>query len=129
KAARVFGLQCRGFGPFLEMHLHERVESFVREEDFVPMNLAAARIVELAPGLRGLTGAGWLMDPRMKTISPNISWILYRTLDHGGSYCYLREDDRPDSPALVKSATRRRLYEEGTYMPQVWVRVWPRKRL
>ncbi len=128
KFVRVLGWQCRGLRPFVSLHIHERVNRALPEEEWGPFNMAAAEVAVLNPGIRGLIAAGWMIDPKMAEISPHLHWLVSRTLEAGGSVFFLREERTSESRALVKSETRRRLFEEGRYVPEIWMRVWPRRQ-
>jgi len=60
-------------------------------------------------------------------VSPRLAYIREQPEQNGASF--FRIAPNPDSGALAKSATRRRLYEEGKYVPTEYCMVWPRKAM
>lgn len=126
---RVIRLECHGRDPFLSLHLNEAALEGWGEAAFVPSHLAAAAVLELNPRLKGVTGGGSIIDPQLDRVAPHLAWVRKRTVAAGGSVFYLRHDQAGTSGALTRSETRRRLFAEGQYVPQLWLRVWPRRAL
>ena len=48
---------------------------------------------------------------------------------NGGRLFYYGSSEAMIKDALFKSPTRRRLYEEGLYVPRSFIRIWPRNEL
>jgi hypothetical protein len=131
RAARFFGFETRGLGPFLTLHLHtlalppreDTAEAWAENHE------ALAAIVALNPQLRGEAGAGWLMDPRIAEVAPHNAYRRQVVVDGGAQTFFLRRDIHGTSGALATSKTRRELFERGEYIPEIWAFVWSRKRL
>jgi len=68
------------------------------------------------------------VDPQLEHVSPNVGFVVRESLKYGASLFYLR-DEGAASLALTSSRTRRRLFDESRYTPQVWMRIIPRQRL
>jgi hypothetical protein len=121
--------KTRGFRPFYSLHMDPR-----RLEEFNPDGwdrsyLRVADLLALHPEVKGLFGTAWFYDPHLEEISPRLAYIRKRR-EEGGAWNF-RYGTRADvvSGALSKSATRRRLYQDGRYIPTSHYLVWPRDNL
>ena len=120
-------LRLGGRGPLFRMHLDLR---HLEEFNLLGRNRFFARIAELLeamPGVRGLVGTSWFYDPQLETISPNLHYLRKVPMDGGA---FLRIDGPGESHtqrATIRSRTRKKLYEEGKYLPVCATVVWPRK--
>ena len=72
-------------------------------------------------------GAGWVFDPQLECISPRLMYLRNMPL-HNGAKIYHVGEDRTGN-AIAKSKTRLNLYNEGKYVPQAYILIWPRKEL
>ena len=122
-------IQSGGTKPFLELHAH-----VLALEDFNPdgWTLTFRRLAELLeanPELRGITSSSWFLDPALESISPHLDYLRQVPLSGGATLLRSDWDFDGESGALTTSRTRRRLFEQGNYVPRVYTRVWPRRQL
>jgi hypothetical protein len=131
QAARAMAAVARagGFGPFLTLHLHRLSLGDRAESTWAAQHLRVADLVRANPRLRGEAGAGWMHDPRIATIAPHLWYITENTVAGGASLFFAHRDTGGTSGALDASNTRRRLFDEGSYIPEVWAYLWPRAAL
>ena len=117
----------KGNAPFYVTHTHL---SLVRE--FTPeardeCHARIAEMLELHPEMKGVFASGWLYDPALEEVSPRLAYLRKRPQENGAWVFRVGEDI--DGGALAKSATRRKLYEEGKYVPTGYLVVWSRKKI
>lgn len=110
---------------FYHTHLSELQDFNARGWDNFYLRIADMLKINLE--CRGLVSTPWFLDPALKKVSPHLSYIRDRPEQNGASFFFIRID--PDSGALSKSATRRRLYAEGKYIPKSYCMVWPREEM
>ncbi len=129
KGIRACLVQAGGFWPFLELHAH-----ILALEDFNPAGwrktyVRLAELLELNPRFRGVTSSSWFLDPALEGISPHLSYLRREPEAQGATILFSSIDREGKSGALAKSSSRRRLFNEGRYIPTVYTRVWPRSEL
>lgn len=129
RALRCILLECGGFAPFFELHAHPD-----RLDDFTPHGWDAsyrrlAALLDINPGYKGVMAASWFRDPALTTISPRLTYLREVPDEHGATMFHVASDREGRSGALARSATRRRLFDEGRYVPQIYMMIWPRKAL
>lgn len=90
-------------------------------------NIAA--MLKEHPDILGMVATAWFYDPEILTISPRLSYLQSRPVERGAFL--FRHGPAPHHTAWAteKSETRRRLVEEGKYLPQCYSMVWPRHSL
>ena len=86
-----------------------------------------AQMLKLYPGIRGVFTGSWFNDPEIVNISPRLTYLRKMPQDNGAVVLF--NQNEAGGGAIAKSATRRRLYEEGKYQPKSYFVVWPRRRL
>lgn len=133
RAARFALIQQRGLGPFYEAHMHSKDRRAMR--DFSPRGwiqtyLRIAELLRRNPHIKGMFGMSWLNDPAVFEISPHLAYLTTVMTDNGGRlFCLGSCDERGVRDATINSGTRRRLYEEGKYVPMNYMVVWARDKL
>jgi len=117
-----------GFRPCFEIHAHKFYMAEFNEEGRNECYRCCADLYPLYPGVRGMIAGSWFYDPVVAAISPRLAY-LREVPERGGAFTLFTSfDDGARRNALVKSATRRQLYEAGRYRPAAWTLVWPRAR-
>lgn len=129
QALRCIVLECGGFTPFFELHAHPD-----QLADFTPQGWDAsyhrlAALLEHNPAYKGVMAASWFRDPALATISPRLSYLREVPEKNGARMFHVGSDREGRSGALARSATRRRLFGEGRYVPNIYMMIWPRKAL
>lgn len=127
RALFMFMFVTRGHKPVYRTHTHlSTVSDFTtdgRDLCFVQL----AEMLERHPEVKGWIGGSWLYDPALGKISPRLADLCGRPASNGGWVFYVKDDH--SGGAISKSATRRKLYEEGKYQPKSYTVVWPREKL
>ena len=119
-------LRAGGFKPYFSLHAHP-----LALRDFNPQGWEAsyhllAELLQLNPGIKGMISASWFLDPRLKAISPHLTYLRDLPERNGCAFFFVEYDTEGKSGALAKSATRKRLFRAGEYVPAIYMRVWAR---
>jgi hypothetical protein len=120
-------LRMRGYGPWLHMHIDQRYLTDLNEQAHDKMYLRIADLLKRRKDIRGTTGSSWLYDPQLLKIGTRHAYIQLRPVE-GGAFL-LRHGKGNAEQATMTSKSRRRLYEEGKYIPREYSMLWPRKEL
>jgi len=122
-------VRAKGYGSWLGGHLESRYPTDFNEQGMDNFYLRIAELLELHKDIRGWVGHSWLHDPQLLKISPRLAY-MYRPAERGAFLLKGRAGNRREiEDAIMKSKTRRRLYEEGKYTPINYSMVWPRREL
>jgi hypothetical protein len=84
-----------------------------------------AQALEMQPEVLGFAACSWFRSPATHRVSPHLAWVSTVFVENGGLVAEAGRDD-PDSGVLARSATRRALYEAGTFTPTRGLVMWPR---
>lgn len=122
-------LRLGGFGPFFEIHLDIRYRKDLTPTGWEKALRLVGGALKLAPEIKGITGGSWFFDPMAAEISPRLAYLRQFIEDKGGSFFYAGTNQRVVELATSASATRKRMYEDGTYQPASYVTIWPRKNV
>ena len=67
------------------------------------------------PEVRGLIGSSWYLDPALKDISPELSY-LQDLPENNGARIFPLNPSKSNNGALIGSVRRTRLHQEGKYV-------------
>ncbi|HKY07024.1 MAG TPA: hypothetical protein VJQ55_02235 [Candidatus Binatia bacterium] len=123
RAARVV-LRAGGFKPYFALHVHPRVLSDFNPQGWEASYHRLAELLQLNPRIKGMISASWFLDPRLKAISPHLAYLRDLPERNGCAFFFVEYDYAGTSGALAKSATRKRLFRQGEYIPAIYMRVW-----
>ncbi len=76
-----------------------------------------------------MVGTSWFYDPALPAISPRLAYLQQRPLEAGAFLVRHGRGAIYTERATLTSETRRKLYEEGKYLPVCFSLVWPRDAL
>ncbi|WP_334188074.1 hypothetical protein [Noviherbaspirillum sp.] len=123
----LFMMKSGGFKPYFEIHTHKfHLEAF-NERGWEECYRCCADLYDLHPNCLGMSGSSWFYDPHLELISPRLSYLTKTPLNGGAKIMFFEEGGQAIDNALSTSMTRRKLYEEGKYLPKSYMLVW-RKR-
>jgi hypothetical protein len=120
-------LSMRGKSPLYQLHVHLEELAEFNEEGWSRTLGRLARMLPIHTDIKGVFVGGWLYDPALPTVSPRMAYIRRIAKDAGAEIFYSDVDKSGD--ALAKSPTRRKLFDEGKYVPKAYYMIWPRARL
>jgi hypothetical protein len=120
--AGVSGIWFRG-------HVDSRYVAEVNERGFDNSFFRLAEVLERKRDIRGYVGCSWLHAPQLPECSPHLAYFQKYPRE-GGAFLLRHGTQISDIENAIKtSETRRRLYQEGKYMPVCYSLLWPRKEL
>lgn len=129
KGLKACVLDAGGFRPFFELHAHILALQDFNPEGWDASYLRMAELLQLNPQIRGIVSSSWFLDPALSDVSPRLAYLREVPEAHGATLMFSSVDKEGRSGALSKSATRRKLYDEGAYVPTIYTRIWPRSKL
>ncbi|WP_125461870.1 MULTISPECIES: hypothetical protein [Rhodomicrobium] len=88
-----------------------------------------AALLQDNPKILGLVSTTWFLDPQILTIAPHLAYWQLTPVKHGAFLYRHGPTAQHTAWAIEKSQTRRKLVEEGRYVPQCYSMTWPRKAL
>lgn len=126
RVAAFVAWHMKGFGPVFFSHLGARslgrpLEEGEANRSYYRMAMALQR----QPEVLGFGACSWFRAPSTHRVSPRLAWVSKVFQENGGLVVDAGLDG-PNSGALYRSATRRALYEAGTWQPRRGLVMWPR---
>ena len=91
------------------------------------MNIAD--LMKIHPSICGIYRESWFLDPNLKCISPELSYLWEVPQQNGATLFCVGNYHKAVKKATFMSPFRKRLYEEGKYRPMNYAYVWPREEL
>lgn len=126
RAAGYLVWEMHGLRPTVSLHMPKLRARRMTEEDYIGGHAEASGLFEDNPELRGFYSAAWYYDPAVAHISPHLSFFSRLATQHGSIRIRIAQDEDSVADSTWKSQTRRRLYEQGTYKPTRYARLWSR---
>ena len=118
-------------GTLYRMHVDSNDPILLSEFTESGWNRSLHRLAELlkTSSVKGIIGCAWFYDPALSNISPHLAYIRSVIVANGGVGFRHRSSPSAIEAATRTSRTRKRLYEEGRYLPANYTLVWLRKEL
>lgn len=111
---------------WLAYHTEARYLDEFTPEGWNQCYLDAVALLERFDDIQGLYAVTWFVDPSLSAISPHLAYISDVPKQFGASIIPIRSTATDIAYATATSATRKRLYLEGRYLPKSHAIVWPR---
>lgn len=127
-------LQAGGRSPFYALHLAGNIwppafRMVYSAEAQRQMFLRLADCMEMNPEIRGVMSVGWLFDPQLEFVTPELSYLREGWIENGAGRFFWEISDATTYMATTNSAPRTALYEDGKFLPESHMVIWPRKSL
>lgn len=119
-------MRLGGFKPYFQGHIHAFHLNAFNEEGRNDFYRCCAELYPLHPECLGVFCSSWYYDPVLEQISPWLAYLRKVPLAGGAHLFHVRDGGDAIANATAKSRTRRRLYEEGKYLPKTYMFVWGR---
>jgi len=126
-------LKAGGRSPFYVLHLAHiwppafQIVYSPAEQRKMFHNLAAC--LEMNTDVRGVQSAGWLFDPQLETVNPQLAYLRTGWTNNGAELFYWERSDSTTRMATMNSQHRGQLHAEGKYDPVGYMVVWLRDSL
>jgi len=120
----------KGLKPIYEIHTDSIDAGLLQEfnlEGWTRMYERAAVLLEKHKDVKGIIGTSWFFDPVLSSVSPHLKYLREIVTRNGGFLFYMGIDKGND--AILKSKSRKKLYDEGKYVPKKYAILWPRNRI
>ncbi len=121
--------QLGGFKPYIQIHTHKSYLDEFNEDGWAECYRCCAELCTAHPELRGMFGSSWFYDPVVMEISPRLSYLQSVPRQGGAHLWYFATGGDSIGNATATSPSRRKLYEEGRYVPKSYMMVWGREAL
>lgn len=115
--------------PCLESHTDSRDTSSFTPAGWDATYECLADLLALWPQVPAFVATSWFYDPEIRSISPRLAYLQDVPLANGAIRLLAGSSDLDIRRATLTSGTRRRLYEEGRYLPTSYTIIWPREDL
>lgn len=126
RALYVAAVRLGGRAPIFFAHLgYQRRGEPLSEVEANRSYHRMARSLEHQPAVKGFVASSWLRSPDTGRVSPRLRW-LNRVFEENGGFVAVMGPADPESGVLLRSETRRRLYERGEFKPTTGLVMWPR---
>ena len=124
-------LAATGFrsGPYLEIHTHTPMLDGFNPEGWERCYELVAELLALRPNFLGMIGGSWFYDPALAVISPRLTYLADTPIAGGAFRVRFGASESDTELATATSPTRRKLVEEGRYVPTRWLLIWPREAM
>jgi hypothetical protein len=126
---RVALYKLNGFKPFYQIHTVLRYQNRFNSEERDKCYLRISELLKGNPQVKGMYAEGWLYDPNLENVSPELVYLRRKPEQNGAKVFQIGTRQRDIVHATAMSPTRRKLYQQGTYMPTAYALVWSRKEL
>lgn len=114
------------FLPWFRPHTESRYLDEFNPEGWDRCYAEIADLLAIFPKVRGMIATSWFYDPALTEISPRLAYLRSVPTDNGAiEICHGTTQFDIDS-ATKTSGTRRKLYEDGKYVPRCWSILWKR---
>lgn len=121
-------MRLGGFKPYFQGHLHAFRLDALNEEGRNDFYRCCVELYALHPESLGMFCSSWYYDPALDKISPRLSYLRTVPLAGGAHLFHVQDGGEAIGNAIAKSPTRRKLYEQGKYLPKTYMIVWSRDR-
>lgn len=121
---------CRLGGPiWFNIHTDQRYTEDFNEEGWNRCYLRIAAMLVLHPSCKGMVGTSWFYDPNIVTVSPRLGYLQVNPTNNGAFLIPHGPGSIHTTRATKTSASRKKLYDEGKYIPVCYSLVWPRSAM
>ena len=117
-------LALGGFRPYFQIHTHQFMLDAFNEPGWEECYQCCADLYAIHPEVLGMFGGSWFYDPALHVISPRLGYLRDTPLQGGAQLFFLESGGSSINNSLATSPSRRKLYDEGKYMPKSYMLVW-----
>jgi hypothetical protein len=121
--------RLRGRGPVYRIHTLKRHAGGFTSEERTKCYLRIAELMRRNTQIKGMYVLGWLYDPKLTDISPELAYLREVPERNGARLFRFGATEEGIRLATAFSSHRKRLCEEGKYRPTDYGLVWPRREM
>jgi hypothetical protein len=125
----LFFLRAGGLCPWFEAHIHYPALNEFNEQGWREFNRRVADMLEIDRDVKGVFGTTWFLDPAVREISPSLAYWREIPLKNGAFSFRLGTSEKDIRLATKACRIRRKLYQEGKYLPTSYALFWPRFKI
>jgi hypothetical protein len=114
------------YRPYYVIHTVDRYLPRFNERQMNQAYMNISELLKLHSNICGIYRESWFLDPNLKDISPELSFLWEVPKKNGAKLFHTETSDEAVKKAIIMSPLRRKLYEEGEYMPMSYAYIWPR---
>jgi len=133
KVLRLIVFDFKGIQPLYFPHIDSRDEEGMAEfgpEGLARSNINIAEMLKINKNVKGVWGKSWYYDPKVLEISPRLKYFTDLHIEtFKGTLVYCEPGEGVTKHAIATSPTRRKLYEEGKYIPTNYLWAAGRKNI
>lgn len=124
-----FWLLARALTGYYQAHLNLGDLAFFNECGSRDFYYVCAEEIRLDSNVNGIVRSSWFMDPAMEEVGRNLLHHSKIAMENGAARFKYQDDISGESGALSFSPVRRKLFEEGRYIPAYYLLAWPRRQM
>jgi hypothetical protein len=118
-----------GTQPWFRIHTDPRHLEEFDEPGWERCYMRIADLLHRHPTVKGMVGTSWFYDPQLVGISPRLAYLQRTPIAAGALMVNHGPGAIHTERATATSPTRRALVEQGSYLPNSYSVVWPRRQL
>jgi len=122
-------LEGGGFSPYFELHTHTAALDDFNQQGWIQTYVRLAELLEYNSSVKGVFSSSWFLDPALVKVSPHLNYLRLQSEETGAVLLFSCYDKEGISGVLEKSQTRRKLFQQGVYIPAIYSRIWTRDKL
>lgn len=115
--------------PWFQIHTESRYLEEFNFDGWASFYKTAVDLLKINPHIQGIVGTSWFYDPILEKVSPRLFYLQELPLQHGAILVKQGTTQFDIKSATATSSTRRKLYEEGNYMPRCHTLIWSREAM
>ncbi len=112
-----------------DVHTDSRNTKNFNPDGWLKTYRCIADLFKLRPNIPAFFGTSWFYDPALIEISPRLAYLQEVPKSGGAFFIWNGPGEIHTNRATLTSKTRRKLYEDGKYLPTCYTMVWPRQPL
>jgi len=122
----LFGM--KGVRPVLENHTHLANVKKFNPDGWLGAYHIVSDILRMNRDIKGFMRSSWFIDPTITDISPRLAYLREIPVTNGAKIFYM-SDEGEKSGSFSRSLTRKKLFDDGEYIPKTYYLLWPRDKL
>ncbi len=119
-------ISLKGRKGYFQHHAHLPELDNFNERGLIDSYLVISDMLKHYPDIKGIISGSWYYDPKIKNISPNLTYLRDIPAKNGAKFYNCGRD--ASGSAISKSQKRRKLFNEGKYVPKAYLYIWSRKK-